>query len=114
MPAQLVCVALGARRWLVCILLAWGCVAMLFAAVRSEAGFLTLRLALGLAEAGAFPAIYYVLSLFYDHRSLGVAYTWVGGAGGAGGVGGRGRAWDGCLVGGVGGWAACAWACVCA
>ena len=55
LPANMACVALGARRWLAAILVAWGCVAAAFAAVRGEAGFLVLRLLLGLAESGAYP-----------------------------------------------------------
>lgn len=52
-PANMVCMALGPRKWLPCILAAWGAVAMCFAAVGGTAGFLTLRLLLGVAEAGA-------------------------------------------------------------
>lgn len=52
-PASTACVALGHRRFLPAILVAWGAVAMLFATVRSTATFLALRLLLGVAEAGA-------------------------------------------------------------
>eukprot|EP00887_Chlorella_sp_A99_P007890 scaffold20.g7890.t1 len=76
-PGAAACVALGARRWLTLILVAWGIVAMACAAITNEAGFLTLRLLLGLAEAGTFPGIYFHLSSFYDARSIGAAYTWV-------------------------------------
>lgn len=47
--------ALGARRWLPLILVAWGAVAMSFAAMGSTAHFLALRLLLGLTESGAYP-----------------------------------------------------------
>ncbi|EFN55937.1 hypothetical protein CHLNCDRAFT_145219 [Chlorella variabilis] len=76
-PANMACVALGPRRWLPMLLVAWGAVAMCFAAVGSMASFLALRLLLGVAEAGAYPAIMYLLSLFYPPRSLGLAYTCV-------------------------------------
>lgn len=52
-PANMACVALGPRRWLPMLLVAWGAVAMCFAAVGSMASFLALRLLLGVAEAGA-------------------------------------------------------------
>ena len=52
-PANMVCMVLGPRRWLPSILAAWGAVAMCFAAVGSTASFLALRLLLGVAEAGA-------------------------------------------------------------
>lgn len=57
LPANVACVALGARRWLAAILVAWGAVAMSFAAIRSTAAFLVLRLLLGLAESGAYPGV---------------------------------------------------------
>ncbi|KAL4451937.1 hypothetical protein ABPG75_007599 [Micractinium tetrahymenae] len=74
-PANAACMALGPRRWLPIILLAWGALAMCFAAMRSTAAFLVLRLLLGAAEAGAYPAIMFHLSLFYTPRNLGLAYT---------------------------------------
>ena len=52
-PANMVCMALGPRRWLPSILAAWGAVAMCCAAVGGTPSFLTLRLLLGVAEAGA-------------------------------------------------------------
>jgi len=52
-PANIACLALGPRCWLPIILVAWGVVAACFAAVNSTAAFLTLRLLLGVAEAGA-------------------------------------------------------------
>lgn len=55
LPANMVCVVVGARRWLACILVAWGFVAMCFATVRRVWQFLLLRFLLGGAEAGAYP-----------------------------------------------------------
>ncbi|KAL4423008.1 hypothetical protein ABPG77_005488 [Micractinium sp. CCAP 211/92] len=74
-PSSAACMALGPRRWLPIILVAWGALAMCFAAMRSIAAFLVLRLLLGAAEAGAYPAIMFHLSLFYSPRNLGLAYT---------------------------------------
>lgn len=51
-PSSAACMALGPRRWLPIILVAWGALAMCFAAMRSIAAFLVLRLLLGAAEAG--------------------------------------------------------------
>jgi MFS family permease len=47
----------GVARWLSCIMLCWGAVATLFAAVQSKWQFYLLRLLLGLTEAGSFPAV---------------------------------------------------------
>lgn len=74
-PANAACMALGPSRWLPIILVAWGALAMCFAAMRSTRAFLALRLLLGAAEAGAYPAIMFQLSLFYSPRNLGLAYT---------------------------------------
>lgn len=78
-PSQAACVYLGPRRWLAAILAAWGVLAMCCAAIRGVASFLLLRLALGVAEAGAFPAMMYQLGLFYDAKRVGEAYTWCAG-----------------------------------
>lgn len=51
-PAQAACIALSPRRFLPATMLAWAVVAMCFAAVRNRAGFLALRLLLGVTEAG--------------------------------------------------------------
>lgn len=87
-PANLACVALGPRRWLPLILLAWGAVAACFAAVRGTASFLALRLLLGVAEAGAYPCIMYYLSLFYPQHHLGLAFSMVATATAAAGLAG--------------------------
>jgi len=51
-PAQAACIALSPRRFLPATMLAWAVVAMCFSAVRNRAGFLALRLLLGVTEAG--------------------------------------------------------------
>lgn len=55
----------GVQRWLTCIMLAWGVVACLFAAVQHKWSFYLLRLLLGFAEAGSFPAVWYGVSLWF-------------------------------------------------
>lgn len=70
------CLALGPRRWLPMLLVAWGSVAACFAAVQGIRSFLALRLLLGVAEAGAYPAIYSWLQRFFTPRQLGPAFTW--------------------------------------
>lgn len=57
LPSNLVCMRFGVTRWLASIMLAWGIVAALFAAVKHRWQFYLLRLLLGLAEAGSFPAV---------------------------------------------------------
>jgi MFS family permease len=56
-PSNLICMRVGLARWLSGIMLCWGAVAALFAAVQHKWQFYVLRLLLGLAEAGSFPAV---------------------------------------------------------
>ena len=65
----------GAPRWLSFTVIMWGLVAMAFSATNGTAMFLSLRVALGLAECGTFPGMWSHLSKFYTARELGVAYT---------------------------------------
>ena len=86
LPVTAACVAWGPRRCLCVILAVWGTLAASFSLVRGKAAFLALRFCLGLAEAGAYPAFYYQLSLFYPPASLGVVYTWTATATAAAGL----------------------------
>src|SRR3977135_3745592 len=62
-PANLVLVRVGARRWIFSILAVWGLISAACAFVRGPTSFYLLRFLLGVAEAGLFPAI--VLSLTF-------------------------------------------------
>lgn len=74
-PSNLILVKVGAPLWLGCMLVLWGLVATLCAFITNAAQFMTLRFLLGIAECGAFPGMWYHLSLFLDAGELGVAYT---------------------------------------
>jgi MFS transporter, ACS family, tartrate transporter len=74
-PSNAALVRWGARAWLPALVLAWGCVGTAFAGMRTAGQFYALRVALGVAEAGVFPALWVVLASFYGERDLGVAYT---------------------------------------
>jgi len=74
-PSNMMLARFGAPRWLSVTVIAWGCVAMAFSATNGTAMFLTLRVALGLAECGTFPGIWTHLSHFYTARELGAAYA---------------------------------------
>ncbi len=56
-PANLVLVRIGARRWIFSILAVWGLISAACAFVRGPTSFYLLRFLLGVAEAGLFPAI---------------------------------------------------------
>jgi sugar phosphate permease len=64
-PANLLLVRFGARRWLARIAISWGAVAAAMMFVRSPASFYVMRFLLGVAEAGAFPGIVYYLTQWF-------------------------------------------------
>lgn len=64
-PANLMLLRFGARRWLARIIFTWGLVAMLTALVQGPLSFYASRFVLGIAEAGFFPGIIYYLTLWF-------------------------------------------------
>ena len=70
-PSNLILNRVGARRWISRILLGWGIVAALMAAISTSQQLYGLRLLLGIAEAGFFPGIVLYLSQWVpaSHRS---------------------------------------------
>ena len=64
-PGTMIVERSGARRWISRIMVSWGAVAMLMAAVRTPAQFYGLRFLLGLAEAGFFPGIIVYLTHWF-------------------------------------------------
>ncbi|KAF2734451.1 MFS transporter [Polyplosphaeria fusca] len=61
--------------WLGVLLFAWGAVTMGFAGVRNEATVVALRFLIGVFEAGFFPGIVYLITIWYrfDERSVRIA-----------------------------------------
>ncbi|AXK35111.1 MFS transporter [Streptomyces armeniacus] len=70
-PANMMLARFGPRRWLGCILGAWGLLAMLMAAITAPWHFFALRFLLGMAEAGFFPAMIYYLALWFPAERRG-------------------------------------------
>jgi ACS family tartrate transporter-like MFS transporter len=64
-PANLILERLGARRWVFCILLAWGAVSASNALVTSATSFYVVRTLLGIAEAGFFPGMVLYLTYWF-------------------------------------------------
>lgn len=65
----------GVRWWLATIMLCWGLVAGLFAAVRHPSTFYCLRLLLGIAEAGTFPSVWLATSLWFPPARTSTPYA---------------------------------------
>lgn len=61
----MVLVRVGGPLWLGIIVTVWGVVATAFMGLSSTVGFYALRLLLGLAEAGTFPGLWFMLTQFY-------------------------------------------------
>jgi MFS family permease len=70
-PSNLILGKVGARRWFARIMISWGIVTILLAYTRNEMMFYILRFALGAAEAGFFPGVLYLLTIWvpFSHRS---------------------------------------------
>ncbi|GBF99612.1 MFS transporter, partial [Raphidocelis subcapitata] len=76
-PANLVMVRVGFRPWLAFLLVAWGIVAVCFMFISSAWSFYLLRLLLGVFEAGAFPAMWYALSVFFPRRRVTMPHAYL-------------------------------------
>ena len=66
--SNLVLERVGARRWIGRILVSWGAMAMAMVFVRGAASFYTMRILLGVAEAGFFPGIILYLTYWFPPR----------------------------------------------
>jgi ACS family tartrate transporter-like MFS transporter len=64
-PANLILDRIGARRWIFCILLAWGAISAANAFVSSPVSFYAVRTFLGIAEAGFFPGMVLYLTYWF-------------------------------------------------
>ena len=66
---------LGAPVWMSLIMFFWGCVATSLGFIQNATQFYILRVLLGVAEGGTFPAIFHFLSLFYPAEHVSGAYS---------------------------------------
>ena len=67
-PSNIIMHHVGARAWLARIMVTWGLISAGFAWVSTESAFLTLRVLLGIAEAGFFPGIIYYFTFWFTQR----------------------------------------------
>lgn len=67
-PANLMLVRFGARRWVFAILIAWGAVSAACAFVQGPISFYVLRFLLGVAEAGLFPGVVLYLTYWFPQE----------------------------------------------
>ena len=64
-PSNLLMLRFGAKRWLTRIMFTWGLLATCMMFVRTPWEFYTVRLLLGISEAGFFPGVIYYLTLWF-------------------------------------------------
>ncbi|GAX80809.1 hypothetical protein CEUSTIGMA_g8245.t1 [Chlamydomonas eustigma] len=74
-PSQLLGLRVGVARWLSIQVAIWGIVATSFSLITTVTQFYVLRFLLGMAEAGAFPAIWYYLYLMLPKEALTFPYS---------------------------------------
>lgn len=88
-PANMVLTRLGARRWLMMIMILWGVCSAGAALVTGAVSFVIARFLLGIAEAGFFPGVAFIMTRWfparYRGRAMGVVYAFGATAGIIGG-----------------------------
>ncbi|WP_338889310.1 MFS transporter [Rhodococcus sovatensis] len=67
-PSNLLLTKFGARIWITRIVLTWGVIAASMSLVQGETSFYILRFLLGVAEAGFFPGIVYLLGVWFPRQ----------------------------------------------
>lgn len=75
-PSNLVLHRVGARVWIARIMITWGIISALTMFVTTPTMFYTMRLLLGVAEAGFFPGIILYLTYWYPSYRRGRMTTW--------------------------------------
>jgi ACS family tartrate transporter-like MFS transporter len=67
-PSNIILEKVGARLWIARVMITWGILSFLFAFIKGEYSFYSLRFLLGAAEAGFFPGIILYLSFWFPLR----------------------------------------------
>lgn len=108
-PANIVLKKFNPKVWLPTLTLAWGIVSICQGFVKNQAGLFAVRFFLGTAEAGLFPGVIYVFSVYYRRRERHWRVAvFFGGAAVSGAFGGI-LAWAISKMRGVGGQPGWAW-----
>lgn len=76
-PSNLLAHRFGPRTWIARIAVSWGLVSACMMFVKGETSFYTLRVLLGIAEAGLFPALMYMVTLWFDPKDRPVVVGWI-------------------------------------
>jgi MFS family permease len=76
-PSNLLAYRFGPRTWIARIAVSWGLVSACMMFVQGERSFYALRVLLGIAEAGLFPALMYMVTLWFDPKDRPVVVGWI-------------------------------------
>jgi MFS family permease len=76
-PSNLAAHRFGPRRWIARIAVTWGVLSATMMFVQGEWSFYTVRVLLGIAEAGLFPALMYMVTLWFAPKDRSVAVGWI-------------------------------------
>ncbi|OLL33270.1 MFS transporter [Burkholderia sp. SRS-W-2-2016] len=76
-PSNLAAHRFGPRRWIVRIAITWGALSAAMMFVQGESSFYVMRMLLGAAEAGLFPALMYMVTLWFAQEDRSIAVGWV-------------------------------------
>ncbi len=76
-PSNLVAHRVGPRRWIARIAMSWGALSAAMMFVQGEYSFYTIRVLLGIAEAGLFPALMYMITLWFAPKDRSIAVGWI-------------------------------------
>lgn len=76
-PSNLAAHRVGPRRWIARIAVTWGILSTAMMFVQGTWSFYVLRVLLGIAEAGLFPALMYMVTLWFAPNDRPVAVGWI-------------------------------------
>jgi MFS family permease len=76
-PSNLAAHRFGPRRWIARIAVTWGILSAAMMFVQGEWSFYTIRVLLGIAEAGLFPALMYMVTLWFAPKDRSVVVGWI-------------------------------------
>jgi MFS family permease len=76
-PSNLLAHRIGPRPWIARIAVTWGALSSAMMFVQGETSFYVLRVLLGIAEAGLFPALMYMVTLWFAPQDRAVAVGWI-------------------------------------
>ncbi|ABK75406.1 MFS transporter [Mycolicibacterium smegmatis] len=78
-PSNLVMYRVGPRRWIARIALTWGALSALMMFVQGDMSFYVMRFLLGAAEAGLYPALMYMVTLWFaqSYRATVVGFIYL-------------------------------------